>query len=375
MSGQAESPGAQPRARLVDIALSAGVHVSTVSRVLNDDPALSVRDDTRARIIEVARRTRYRPNALARALKQSRTGALALVLPMLRNPIWSVVERGALDRAAERGFRVVVVSEPVDQPHPAADYAPLVAESRVDGLLLANASGSARAGGPSVPGVPHVFLNRRGRPGHDVVMDEEGAVALFLAEVTRTGARSVVLLDGPREIDTVRRRSREARRLGAELGLAVRVLHATATEQGGWDVTDRLLAARRPPDALGVGSLPQLFGVIANLRDRALVVPGDVRLVSFDEDACLPYLGPGLTSVSMPLAELGAAGVDALIDQVEGRPAQDVLVSGPMSLVHHERQVPAGRGPAVRRPRPAYVGDGGAGTGGCAGGGDHSGRG
>jgi LacI family transcriptional regulator len=331
VSGRAEGSGA-PRARLVDIALAAGVHVSTVSRVLNDDPALSVRADTRDRILEVARRTHYRPNALARALKQSRTGALAFVLPMLRNPIWSVVERGALDRAARRGFRVVVVSEPAELPRPPADYASLVTESRVDGLLLANASGAVRSG--RALGVPHVFLNRRGRPGHDVVMDEEAAVVLFMDDVRRVGARSVALLDGPREIDTVRRRSREARRLAAGMGVSVRVLHAPATEDGGWDLTDRLLAAGPTPDAIGVGSLPQLFGVIANLRGRPRSA-GDPLLVSFDEDGCLPYLGMAVTSVAMPLAELGAAGVDALIDQIEGRPAHDVLVREPMLLIRH----------------------------------------
>ncbi len=325
------------RVRLVDIAATAGVHVSTVSRVLNDDPALSIRDTTRDRILAAARRTGYRPNVLARALQQSRTGALAMVVPMVRNPIWSVVERGAIDRAAQRGFGMLIVSEPAELPRPAADYAPLVEESRVDGLILANASG-ARGRSTPAPRVPHVFLNRRGnRPGHDVVMDEETAVALFLQELAVTGRRSVVHLDAPREIDTVRRRSAAARRLGGELGLRVRVVHAPATEAGGWECTDRLSAAPAAgaPDAIGVGSLPQLHGVIANLRLRDVRVPDAVSLVSFDEDACLPYLGVPVTSVAMPLTELGAAGVDSLVDQIEGRDARDVLVEGPMSLVRH----------------------------------------
>src|SRR5882724_10439491 len=66
--------GRRQASRLVDIAEAAGVHVSTVSRVLNGDPALSIRPETYQRIITTARAQGYRPNALARALKRRRTG-------------------------------------------------------------------------------------------------------------------------------------------------------------------------------------------------------------------------------------------------------------------------------------------------------------
>src|SRR5580692_4929389 len=95
--------------RLVDIAEAAGVHVSTVSRVLNGDPAQSVKPETYERILQAARQQGYRPNALARALKRSRTSAIVLVIPLLRNPIWVQIERGALGRAAERDYFVMLV--------------------------------------------------------------------------------------------------------------------------------------------------------------------------------------------------------------------------------------------------------------------------
>ena len=335
------------RVRLVDVAATAGVHVSTVSRVLNEDPGLSIRDTTRDRILTAARRTGYRPNVLAQALQRSRTGALAMVVPMVRNPIWSVVERGAIDRAASRGFAMLLVSEPADAPRPSTHYAPLVEQSRVDGLVLANATG-ARSRSATALAVPHVYLNRRGnRPGHDVVMDEEGAVALFLQEVDAARRRSVVLIDGPRDIDTVRRRSLAARRLGSSLGLRVRVVHAAATEAGGWESTERVLGGGVRPDAIGVGSLPQLHGVVARLRVSGVRIQAQLSLVSFDEDDCLPYLGIPITSVAMPLAELGAAGVDAVLDQIAGLPARDVLVDAPMRLVRHDSS------PTRRPPDPA----------------------
>src|SRR5580693_4849809 len=191
---QRSAAASRRAARLVDIASAAGVHVSTVSRVLNGDPGLSIRPETIERILTTARTQGYRPNALARALKRDRTGAFAFVVPLLRNPIWVRLQRGALLRAAERGYVVMMMEEPTDAPKPPGAYRYLVEESRADGLLLATA---LRLTGPDdgVREVPHVFVNRRGpHRGNDVVMDETAAVRLFIDHVAGLGHRSLVLI-------------------------------------------------------------------------------------------------------------------------------------------------------------------------------------
>jgi LacI family transcriptional regulator len=324
----ATAAGSRRAARLVDIASAAGVHVSTVSRVLNGDPGLSIRPETIERILTTARTQGYRPNALARALKRDRTGAFAFVVPLLRNPIWVRLQRGALQRAGERGYVVMMMEEPTDEPKPPSGYRYLVEESRADGLLLATA---LRESGPDagVHEVPHVYVNRRGPDrGNDVIMDEAGAMRLFIDHVADLGHRSVVIIDGPRAVDTVHRRVSAARRYGAARGLAVTIRHTPATEEAGWDTTRDMLRAGPLPTACGVGSLNQMFGVLAALRDAGVSVPHDVSVVSFDEDECLAFLEVPVTSVCMPLAELGAAAVDALIARIEGSPVEGRPVEG-----------------------------------------------
>jgi LacI family transcriptional regulator, galactose operon repressor len=328
------TPGSQRRAsRLVDIAEAVGVHVSTVSRVLNGDPAQSIRPEVYELILKTARQQGYRPNALARALKRRRTGAVAFVIPLLRNPIWVRLQRGALQRAGERGYVVMIMEEPGEHAKPPDDYRYLVEESRVDGLLLATALRIPdHAGG--VPAVPHVYVNRRGPDhGNDVVMDEPGAVRLFLDYVTGLGHRSVVLIDGPPEVDTVHRRVSAARRICAARGIRLTVRHEAPTEEGGWRAVTRLPGREGLPTACGVGSLNQLFGVLAALRQSGIGVPSQMSVVSFDEDECLAFLDVPVTSVAMPLADLGSAAVDALIARIEHESARDVMVRQPMSLV------------------------------------------
>ena len=334
-------PGGRRRAsRLVDIAEAVGVHTSTVSRVLNGDPAQSVRPEIYDKILRTAQLQGYRPNALARALKRRRTGAFAFVVPMLRNPIWVRLQRGALQRAAERGYVVMIMEEPTDDPKPPEAYRYLVDESRADGLLIATAQRvSEHAGG--VPGAAHVYVNRRGpHRGNNVVMDEPGAVRLFIDHVAGLGHRSVALIDGSPEVDTVYRRVAAARRACAARGLSLTVLHAAVTEEGGWDAATKLLRGPARPTVCGVGSLNQLFGVMAVLRGAGLSIPAAMSLVSFDEDECLAFLDVPVTSVTMPLAELGGAAVDALIARVENGPQRDVLIREPMALIHRASVAP-----------------------------------
>jgi LacI family transcriptional regulator len=326
--------------RLVDIAKAVGVHTSTVSRVLNGDPAQSVRPEIYQQILITARQQGYRPNALARGLKQQRTGAFAFVIPLLRNPIWVRLQRGALQRAAERGYVVMIMEEPTDDPKPPGSYRYLVDESRVDGLLIATSLRvSQHADG--VPATPHVYVNRRGpHRGHNVVMDESGAVRLFIDHVAGLGHRSLCIIDGPAEVDTVHRRISAARRISGARGLKLTVVHAAATEDGGWDAARQLLRDSDRPTACGVGSLNQLFGAMAALRSAGVPVPEEMSLVSFDEDECLAFLDVPVTSVAMPLAELGSAAVDALLARVDGGSERDVLVREPMRLVHRDSVAP-----------------------------------
>jgi DNA-binding LacI/PurR family transcriptional regulator len=131
----------------------------------------------------------------------------------------------------------------------------------------------------------------------------------------------------------VHRRVSSARRLCAARGIAVTVRHAAMTEEGGWDAMTRILGRDPRPTACGVGSLNQLFGVVAALRAGGVEVPGQMSVVSFDEDECLAFLEVPVTSVAMPLAELGGAAVDQLIARIEGQPARDSMIREPMKLV------------------------------------------
>jgi LacI family transcriptional regulator len=325
--------GSRP-ARLIDVARAAGVHVSTASRVINGTGDLTIRPETRQRILDTADQLRYRPNAIARGLKTATAGAIGLLIPSLRNPVLSEITRGAFDRAWERGY-VVLLAE--DNAHSKAvdAYERLVGEGRIDGILVA----STRPSSPlparfAADEVPCVFVNRRHvGSGRNVSMREEDAGRIAAEHLLELGHRRLAHLSGPADLDTARRRRNGFVAAAEKAGAKVTVRSAPFDERGGHEAMTRLLRRSPTPTGVFISNINQAVGAMAGARDAGFDVPAQVSLIGYDDDPMGQYLQAPLTAIGMPLYELGSVAADALIDQVEGEAPRDVVIDTPPRLV------------------------------------------
>jgi DNA-binding LacI/PurR family transcriptional regulator len=320
-------------ARLDDVARVAGVHLSTVSRVINGSGDVAVRPETRQRILDAARELQYRPNAMARGLKLAATGTLGLLVPSLRNPVNSPIVRGAFDRAWARDF-VLVLAE--DTGEGAADaYARLVEERRIDGVLIQSARlGSAHLEAFASGLVPCIFMDRRDpESGRNVFMRDEEAGRMVAAHFLELGHRSLAHLGGPVDLDTVLRRCDGFVARAREAGVDPLVLPAGLSEEEGHRAMLALLAHEPAPTAVYIANINQALGAVAAVRKSGLSVPAQLSLVCHDDDPVCDFLDAPLSAVRMPLQELGSSAVDALIDQIGGAPGRDIVVETPPELV------------------------------------------
>jgi DNA-binding LacI/PurR family transcriptional regulator len=323
------------RARLLDVARAAGVSKSTASRILNDSAQISVRPHTRARVLESARRLDYRPHAAARGLRRAETGSIGLVIPNLATPVYARIVRGAFRRALERDF-VVLLAEDLVARETNEVFARLVRGGRIDGLIVA----SARPGHPLFRSVrrlaiPHVFANRAVRGSRrSVIMDDASASAAAVEHLVGLGHERIGHVGGPRTLDPARRRAAgfRARMEGIGLGVAP-VAEGEFTESGGSEAARRLLEDNPDVTALYVSSLAQAVGALHAAATHRLHVPEDLSIVTYDDMPLADYLRPPLTTIRMPLAELGAAAVDALVEQLLGDEPRDVVVRGDPKVV------------------------------------------
>ena len=320
--------------RLVDVAEAAGVHPSTVSRVLHDGDRAAVRPETRERIMAVAQQLRYRPNVLARGLKTATTATFGMLVPSLRNPVYADIVRGAVAEAALRGYVMVLAED--DSTVTEQAWNRLVEEGRIDGIIVA----SAAPGNPIlqlVAGsrVPYVFVNRRvPGSGRNVYMRESDAGRMAAEHLIGLGHTALAQIAGPLSLDTASRRAAGFADAVVSAGLALPALvEAPFEERGAFEAMGRLLQSRARPTGVYVSNLNQAIGALARARRSGVRVPEDLSLVTYDDDPLADFLEVPLTAIRMPLGELGAAAIGALAAQIDGDAPRDLEVMTPPELV------------------------------------------
>ena len=138
---------------------AAGVSPITVSRVMRN--GTNVRPETRELVLRAASELNYVPNAVARSLRQSRSGLLALVITDMMNPFFHTIARGAEDAAQAAGMAIVLGNSD-DDPALEAKYLQVMAEHRVDGIILVTTPETTADRIPLLPpNAPLVLLDRR----------------------------------------------------------------------------------------------------------------------------------------------------------------------------------------------------------------------
>ncbi len=224
------------------VAQQAGVDVSVVSRLLNEDPRLSISPATRDRVLQAITDLDYRPNLAARALRTNHGGMIAFVVPDFTSSVYAHVISGAHQRAQEIGYAVVVDALDPDLARTARRYR----ARGIDGALLAGATLPDRdVVSLEDLSIPMVLLNRR-VPGltRTACVDYAAASRLAIDHLADLGHRDVMVLSSPRNADFTERlkafRSRaRSRRVTTSTATAggSRRRPATTPAAGSWEAT------------------------------------------------------------------------------------------------------------------------------------------
>jgi DNA-binding LacI/PurR family transcriptional regulator len=331
----------QRRPRLEEVAERAGVTKGIASRVLNGDPTVSVREDTRERILLAARDLAYRPHPLARALASSGTGAIALLVPAFGNPAYTALVRGAYRRARERGY-VLLAAEDFEGQEADEAFTELVEAGRLDGLLIA----SALPARPLLAAlerhpVPHVFINRA-IPGaiSNIVLDVARASELAVSHLTGLGHVRIAHIAGPSEVESALRREEAFIAAATAAGLEATVVRGTFSERSGYECAGELLRDHPDLTALYPSSFDLAAGALRAAADLGRRVPEDLSILSFEEVPQAEYTVPRLSTIAMPMGELGETAVDILLEQIGGAAPRVHNMSTRPALVKRQSTAP-----------------------------------
>ncbi|QXD15144.1 LacI family transcriptional regulator [Rhodocaloribacter litoris] len=314
-----------------DVAREAGVAVSTVSRMLNNSGPVS--PEARQRIEAAARRLGYVPNATARSLITSKTHTLGILLPDLFGEFYSEVLRGLDQTARQHAYHILVSSSHNERRD--IEAALLAMNGRVDGLVVMAPAVDRRALRDNLPArLPVVLLNCHvDASGFDTIrLDNEGGARALVEHLIAHGHRHIAMITGGAgNIDAEERlggyrAALEAAGLPVDPGL---IVEGDFTQAAGYRAMQALLARTPRPTALFAANDAMAIGAMGALREAGLRVPEDVAVGGFDDIPMAPYLNPPLTSVHVPISELGALAMQRLIDRIENEhppePREEVI--------------------------------------------------
>jgi LacI family transcriptional regulator len=330
---------------LADVARRAGVDKAVVSRVVNGDPRLNIRPETRARVHAALKELDYRPNAAARSLRTARTGTVGLFIPDFANPVYAEIITGAEAAAATRDCALMVGSSTAGGG--ALGYLDLLGPGRVDGLLLAGGAITDEEQAVLADrGLPWLFVNRRGRTaGRSVILDDGLAARMAVEHLLELGHRRIAHVGGPAGADTAHRRREgyaAALRAGGLEEDPRLIVQGDYGPGGGAQAVQRLLEGPEPPSAVFVANVTSAIGVLSALQAHGLRVPGEVSVVAVHDLPLAAHLVPPLTTVRMPLQALGARATELLLSVPADHPVEEV-VRDPIELVVRRSTAPPPR--------------------------------
>lgn len=325
-------------ATLNDVAFKAGVSTATVARVVHKRGYVS--EDTRARVLLAIKAVDYRSNSLARSLKQSRTRVIGQVLQStFPNTFYVQVALGAERLATELGYSLLTYNVQGDA---GAEKKAVEAflSWRVDAILFITPIDSANVNLSLSAGVPAVQVERPVLETCDhVLVDNYVGARAAMDHLIGFGHRRIAFVgqDPSAQASSIsayveRERFKAYQDALASLGVATDkqlislgnyyTLRDRSANEDGYRATQRFLAIDEPPTAIFASSDILAAGVIQCLYSRGLNVPGQVSVVGFD-DTYAAFVTPMLTTVRLPMEELGKVAMELVIGRVEGQYVQE----------------------------------------------------
>jgi LacI family transcriptional regulator len=340
-----------PRVTIIDVAKAAGVHPSTVSRVLNRRGELNLLPSTRQRVVAAAARLGYRPSALARSLRLRRTFTLGMLVPNIDNPLFPPIIKGVEDTAHSRGYNLVLCNTE-DSSEREESYLRVLRERQVDGVLIASSfMADSTIAELRRDKFPFVLVNRGSRAADDlsVVVDNQMGVAEAVKHLADLGHRRIGIVAGPQTTMTGQQRLAAARatlrQRRIRLDPALVVFAEAFSQEAGYRAARRLMLGSDPPTAIfGANDLLAL-GALRAAREAGLECPGQLSLVGFNDIPFAEFFGPPLTTVHVPQHDMGVRAACLILAQIEGHEIETRRVVLDVHLVvRGSTAVPAGLG-------------------------------
>ena len=315
----------QKKITIKDIARKANVSHTTVSRALNNKSR--IRNETKEKILTIARELNYRPDFIARSLVMKRTKTLGLVITTIANPFYTELSQGIETTARSLGYNIILCSTNYDLSNE-KQYVDMLRSEGVDGIIFS----SAHMDDPNIfelaeEAFPIVLVNRRAY--HPVVREKVDYVGIdnilggFLAveHLIRLGHQRIGVIGGSSESSVGFERLEGGKKALVTYGLEVAdnyFLEGDFLKGSGYRGGKEFLKMTEPPTAIFATNDYMALGTYQAIIEEGQRIPEDIALIGFNDIEFTAIKGVELTTIGQKKYEMGALATTILVEKIEG---------------------------------------------------------
>ena len=329
-------------ATIREVAESAGVSYATVSHVINNTRLVS--PETRERVVAAMDALHYRPNALARSLRQGKTNTIGLVLPDSANPFFAEISRSIEDEAFKKGYSVFLCNTELDTQRELF-YVDVLSKKQVDGIIFVAAGDQADSVDFLLQrSMPLVMVDRNVPTVEADAVLTDNQLGGFLAtqHLLELGHTRIACIAGPSSITPSAERIIGYRKALEQAGISYDenlIVRGDYHAQSGMEITHSLLAMTPRPTAIFALNDLMAIGALRAATEAGFSIPNDLAVVGYDDLEIARFTNPPLTTVAQPKKEIGRQAVHLLVDRMsqKSRPPSR-LVLPPELIVRRSTQ-------------------------------------
>ena len=306
-----------------DIAGALSVTSSTVSRALNNHPAIS--DDTKRLVTQMARQMNYKPNRLAAALRSGKSMNIGVMVPMIERSIFASIIRGIEDEVAKSGYGIIMCQTYDDLEHEKRAFDTLF-RSQVDGII---ASATRSSGNMDLyqrvleEEIPLILFDRS--------IDELGVSAIVIDdfkggyEATRhlidQGCKKIFHFAGDQDIKVYQERLRGYQAALTDAGIEIVpewIINCPSNIELGRKAAEKIMASGMVPDAIFSSSDFAALGAMQVLKTK-YSIPDDIAIVGFANEPFTSFVEPAMSTVNQHGRDMGRLAAKAFLECVANR--------------------------------------------------------
>src|SRR5699024_5492556 len=292
-----------------------------------------ISEETRQRVLFIAKRENYIPNRVAQSLRMKNTKTLGIIMPDVMNLFFSELVRGAEDAAEKEGYSVILCNSDNDELKE-EKYIQILQEKMVDGIIL-TASEDSVFKSLKQRRTPMVLLDRDIDVGKDsgvgrITVDNKKGAYIATNHLIEKGCKSIAIISSENKNRPSADRLNGYQTALSENSMEIderKIYLDNYTIESGYSGMKYILNSQEI-DGVFCGNDLIAIGAIQALKENKIQIPDQVKIVGFDDISMSRYIDPPLTTIRQPIYNLGKEAINMIISMIENKEIEMTRVLG-----------------------------------------------